>query len=313
MARLVRDLGRKSGKQIAFETAGESVELDRNIVEELADPLMHMIRNAVDHGIETSQERTAAGKAAKARVGLRAFHRSGQIVIEVSDDGRGLQRRRILEKARQNGLLGSQAVLSDSETLNLIFQPGFSTAEKVSDLSGRGVGMDVVRRQIQRLRGSVDIRSEEGLGTTFELRLPLTLAIIDGLVVRVGEERYIIPLASVREMLRPAPEMVSTVENRAEVVTIRDRLLPVVRLYSRFAIQPRSTNPAEAVLVVAEVDGMAFALMVDELIGKQEVVIKGLGPTFQHVAAIAGGAILGDGHIGLILDLKGVFTGRVGV
>lgn len=313
MARLVRDLGRKSGKPIAFETAGEDVELDRNIVEELADPVMHMIRNAADHGIESPEARTAAGKNPKGRIGLRAFHRSAQIVIEISDDGGGLRRERILAKAREKGLIEQQAVPNDADCLNLIFHPGFSTAEKVSDISGRGVGMDVVRKQIQRLRGGIDIHSVEGEGTTFSLRLPLTLAIIDGLIVAVGSERYVIPLASVKEMLRPTEGMVTTVEGRAEIVSIRDRLYPLVRLHARFGIQPRSTDPTEAVLVVAEADDVAFCLMVDDLIGKQEVVIKGLGPLFQHVAGVAGGAILGDGQVGLILDLNGIFGGRPGV
>lgn len=313
MARLVRDLSRKCGKQIGFECEGEEVELDRNIVEELADPLMHMVRNAVDHGIESVAERVAAGKNAAATVALRAFHRSGQIVIEVSDDGAGINKDRVLAKAVSKGLVGQGANLSDSECYNLIFAPGFSTAEVVSDVSGRGVGMDVVKKQIQKLRGSVDISSVRGEGTTFSLRLPLTLAIIDGLVVAVGSERYIIPLASVKELLRPAAGMVSTVENRAEIVAIRDRLLPVIRLYERFGLEPRSRNPEECVLVCADVDGACFCLMVDDLIGKQEVVIKSLGPVFSKVGGVAGGAILGDGKIGLILDLKCLFGEKADV
>ncbi len=310
MARLVRDLSRKFGKRIRFETQGDHVELDRNIVEELADPMMHMVRNAVDHGIESESERSAAGKSRESCIALRAFHRAGQIVIEVADDGRGIDRSRVLAKARSRGLIGANENLSDTETLNLIFQPGFSTVENVSDISGRGVGMDVVRKQIAKLRGHVEITSVLGEGTTFSLRLPLTLAIIDGLVVVVGEERFIIPLASVRELLRPKPEMLSTVENQAEMVCIRDQLLPMIRLHERFRITPRSTNPAECVLVVADADGTSFCLMVDEMAGKQEVVIKSLGRLFQHVAGVAGGAILGDGHVGLILDLKTLFGGR---
>lgn len=309
MARLVRDLSRKCGKQIVFQSCGEDVEVDRNIVEELADPLMHMVRNSVDHGIEPADVRTAAGKDPKGRISLRAFHRSGQIVIEVADDGRGLQRQRILAKATERGLIAPGASVSDTECLQLIFHPGFSTAEQVSNVSGRGVGMDVVRKQIQRLRGSVDIESVEGAGTTFSLQLPLTLATIDGLIVKVGEDRYIIPLASVREMLRPVQGMVTTVEGRAEIVSIRERLFPLVRLYQRFGVEPRSTDPCEAVLVVADIDGISFCLMVDELVGNQEVVIKGLGPAFRRVTGVAGGAILGDGTIGLILDMKSIFTG----
>ncbi|MBC7928371.1 MAG: chemotaxis protein CheA [Bryobacteraceae bacterium] len=310
MARLVRDLSRKFNKQILFETQGDDVELDRNIVEELGDPMMHMVRNAVDHGIETESERLEAGKPAAARISLRACHRAGQIVIEVADDGRGINRARVLDKARRKGVIAQTAVLSDTECLNLIFQPGFSTVDNVSDISGRGVGMDVVRKQISHLRGNIDIVSVQGVGTTFSLRLPLTLAIIDGLIVVVGDDKFIIPLASVRELLRPKPEMLSTIENQAELVCIRDQLLPMVRLHERFGITPRSTNPADCVLVVADSDGVSFCLMVDEMAGKQEVVIKSLGGVFKKVAGVAGGAILGDGHVGLILDLKGLFAGR---
>jgi two-component system chemotaxis sensor kinase CheA len=310
MVRLVRDLSKKFGKQIRVETSGEDVELDRNIVEELADPLMHMIRNAADHGIESPADRTAAGKDATAHVRLRAFHRSGNIVIEVSDDGRGINKKKVIERARKNGLIGANANLTDAECHNLIFQPGFSTAEKVSDVSGRGVGMDVVRKQIQKLRGSVDLNSVEGRGAKFSLRLPLTLAIIDGLVVATGSERYILPLASVKELFRPVAGQVSTIEGRAEVVSVRDRLVPVVRLYERFRIDPRTKDPMSAVFVMAETEGACFCIMVDDLIGKQEVVIKSLGSSLRNIAGIAGGAILGDGHVGLILDLQTLFAGN---
>jgi two-component system chemotaxis sensor kinase CheA len=231
-------------------------------------------------------------------------------VIDVSDDGRGIDSEKVLAKARAKGLISADAVLSESEIFNLIFHPGFSTAEKVSDVSGRGVGMDIVRKQIQKLRGSIDIESRKGAGTTFSLRLPLTLAIIDGLVVSVGSERFIIPLASVKEMLRPTAGMVTTVENRAEIVAIRERLLPLVRLYKRFGTQPRTEDPTQAVLIVADVDGISFCLMVDELVGKQEVVIKSLGPVFASASGVAGGAILGDGVVGLILDLKSIYGSR---
>ena len=270
MVRLVRDLSKKFGKQIRVETSGEDVELDRNIVEELADPLMHMIRNAVDHGIESPADRAASGKDATAQVRLRAFHRSGNIVIEVSDDGRGINKKKVIERARKNGLIAANANLSDAECHNLIFQPGFSTAEKVSDVSGRGVGMDVVRKQIQKLRGSVDLDSIEGVGATFSLRLPLTLAIIDGLVVSTGSERYILPLASVKELFRPVAGQVSTIEGRAEVVSVRDRLVPVVRLYERFRIEPNTKDPISSVFVMAETDGASFCIMVDDLIGNRK-------------------------------------------
>jgi two-component system chemotaxis sensor kinase CheA len=303
MARLVRDLSRQFGKQVEMETQGDEIELDRNIVEELADPLMHMVRNALDHGIETPGERQAAGKPPAARLLLKAHHRAGQVVIEITDDGRGLNRAKIIEKAVQKGLIASVDGLSDNEIYNLIFQPGFSTAAQVTNVSGRGVGMDVVRRHIEKLRGRIEIRSTVGAGATFLLKLPLTLAIIEGLVVGVGQERYIVPLFAIREMFRPTAETIWTVQQRAEMALVRGSLLPVVRLYRIFHVQPKSEDPLAGVLVVAEVEGQRFCVLVDELIGKQEVVIKTLGETFKNVTGVAGGAILGDGRVGLILDL----------
>ena len=310
MARLVRDLARKFGKEVQMETEGDEIELDRHIVEELADPLMHMVRNALDHGIEPAQERTACGKDPQARLLLRANHQAGQVVIEIADDGRGLDRDRIVSKALERGLITSGDGLSDSEVHGLIFEPGFSTAAQVTSVSGRGVGMDVVRRHIQKLRGRIEIRSVRGTGTTFVLKLPLTLAIIDGLVVGVGRERYVVPLFAVREMFRPGPETIWTVRGQAETALVRDRLLPVLRLYRQFRVRPRSEDPRKSVLVVAETDGRRFCLLVDELMGKQEVVIKSLGETFKAVTGIAGGAILGDGRVGLILDLDRLFQER---
>ena len=307
MARLVRDLNRKSGKQAELEIAGEQTELDRTIVEGLSDPLMHMVRNAADHGIETPAERSAAGKPAAARIRLAASHQAGHILIEVSDDGRGLIREKILRKARQNGLVEDGSELSEQEVFRLIFEPGFSTAEQVTDVSGRGVGMDVVKKQIQKLRGRIDIESEPGRGTRFLLRLPLTLAIIDGLVVGVGEERYIAPLFAVREMLRPSDDMISTVQGRSEMALVRGSLLPIIRLYQKFGSRPRSERPEESLLIVSESAGKPYCLMVDELFGKQEIVIKSLGESFGDVGGVAGCAILGDGRVGLILDMDGLF------
>ncbi len=311
MSRLVRGLARKTGKQAEMEAIGGDTELDRNVVEELADPLMHMVRNATDHGLETPDERRAAGKDPTGRIRLRASHQAGHIVIEIADDGRGLNREKILEKAKRMGLADAAASLSDSEVFSFIFHPGFSTAEKVTDVSGRGVGMDVVTKQIQKLRGRIDIESVPGKGSSFFLRLPLTLAIIDGLVVGVGGERYVVPIFSVREMLRPTAEMVFTVENRQEMAMVRNSLLPVVRLYRRFGVAPRSELATESLLIVAEAAGKSFCLMVDELIGKQEVVIKSLGETLKDIPGVAGGAILGDGRVGLILDIEGIFRARV--
>ena len=308
MVRLGRDLARKFGKPLQVETAGEETELDRNIVQELADPLMHMVRNAVDHGIEDPAARQAAGKPAVARIGLRAWHQAGYIVIEVSDDGRGLDKDKILAKARSRGIQAGH--LTENEIFHLIFEPGFSTAAQVTDVSGRGVGMDVVRKHIQKLRGRTEIRSAAGQGTTFTLKLPLTLAMIEGLVVVVGRDRYILPMFAVREMFRPVPGAVSTVQNRGEMVLVRGRLLPILRLYRRFGVAPRSEDPCESLLIVAESEGKCFCLMVDELIGKQEVVIKGLGETFRNTPGVAGGAILGDGRVGLILDMDGLYKDR---
>jgi two-component system, chemotaxis family, sensor kinase CheA len=312
MARLVRDLSRQFGKPVTMETAGDEIELDRTIVEELADPLMHMVRNSMDHGFELPKAREAVGKPLAGRLLLKAQHVAGQVVIELSDDGRGLNREKILAKAVEKGLISGEANLSDNEISELIFKPGFSTAAQVTDVSGRGVGMDVVRRHIEKLRGRIEVRSVTGQGTTFLLKLPLTLAIIDGLVVGVGAERYIVPLFSIREIFRPKADTIWTVQERAEMALVRGSLVPVLRLYRKFGVAPRSEDPSEGVLVLAEVESQRFCLLVDELIGKQEVVIKSLGETFAGTSGIAGGAILGDGRVGLILDLDRLFRDKTG-
>jgi two-component system, chemotaxis family, sensor kinase CheA len=309
MVRLARDLSRKAGKQTEVEIVGEETELDRTIVEELADPLVHMVRNSLDHGLEPPEERRAQGKPATGRLTLRASHQAGHILIEVADDGRGIDRKRVLAKALERGLIADGSQLSDTEVFNLIFEPGFSTAERVTDISGRGVGMDVVRKQIQKLRGRIEIQSRPGRGTTFLLKLPLTLAIIDGLVISVGRERYIVPLFGVRETFRPSPEMISTVLGRGEIALVRGALLPVVRLYQRFGVEPRTRDPAQALIIVAESGNRVYCLMVDDFIGKQEVVIRSLGETLKNIPGVAGGAILGDGRVGLVLDLDGVAEG----
>jgi two-component system chemotaxis sensor kinase CheA len=311
MPRLVRDLARKAGKQVELETAGEDTELDRTIVEALSDPFIHMIRNSLDHGVELPDERRAAGKDPVGHVRLKACHQAGHIMIEVSDDGRGIDRKKVLSKARQRGLVPDGAHLGDAEILNLIFEPGFSTADKITDVSGRGVGMDVVRKQLLKLRGRVEIQSELGVGTTFLLKLPLTLAIIDGLVVGVGQERYVVPLFAIREMFRPTTDMISTAGcTEGEMVLIRGRLLPFIRLYQRFQVKAKTEDPCQSVFLVAENGGKVFCLMVDEFAGKQEVVIKSLGETMKHIPGVAGGTILGDGRVALVLDLDGIF-GRV--
>jgi len=306
-ARLIRDLSRKTGKQAELVTRGDEIELDKTIAEELADPLMHMVRNSIDHGVETPGERRALGKNAQARITLAACHQAGQITVEVADDGRGLNKEKILVKARQRGLIEDGGHLSETDIFRLIMEPGFSTADAVTDISGRGVGMDVVRKQVEKLRGRIEIHSRAGEGTTFLMKLPLTLAIIDGLVVTVGRHRYIVPLFAVREMFRPASDSIFTVQDRQEMALVRGRLLPVVRLYKRFGIVPRAKDPCQALLIVAETGGQPFCLMVDELAGKQEVVLKSLGEGIGEVRGIAGGAILGDGRVGLILDMAGVW------
>lgn len=312
MARLVRDLSRQFGKSVEMETEGDEIELDRTIVEELADPLMHMVRNSLDHGIEPADQRQALGKPGIARLLLKAHHQAGQVVIEITDDGRGLNREKIVAKAIEKGLITSAEQLPEKEVYDLIFAPGFSTAAQVTNVSGRGVGMDVVRRGIEKLRGRIEIQTLAGEGTTFVLKLPLTLAIIDGLVVGVGKERYIVPLFAVREMFRPKDDTIWTVQQRGEMALVRGTLLPVLRLYRKFGVEPRSENPLESVVVVAEAGSQRFCLVVDELIGKQEVVIKSLGETFKDTTGVAGGAILGDGRVGLILDLDRLFKDKTG-
>jgi len=302
MTRLVRDISRKSKKMAELVTIGDEVELDRTIVEELADPMMHMIRNAVDHGLEIPQERLKAGKPEQGIVRLQAMHDAGDIVIELADDGRGLDGERILAKAKRLGLVGENEQPDEESIFKLIFEPGFSTAENVTDLSGRGVGMDVVKKQIQKLRGRVSIRSVRGVGTTFVLRLPLTLAIIDGLVVGVRAQRYILPMFAVREMFSPRPDTFVTLENRMEAAMFRDQLLPVIRL-SRF-FEGQQEDREGGVLIVAEGRDQLYCVAVDQLIGKQEVVIKSLGKTYRDVPAISGGAILGDGRVGLVIDVN---------
>ncbi|HWE49121.1 MAG TPA: chemotaxis protein CheA [Bryobacteraceae bacterium] len=302
MARLVRDLSRKSRKNVELVTVGDEVELDRSIVDELADPMIHMIRNAVDHGLETPEERLKAGKPERGIVHIKAMHEAGDIVIELSDDGRGLNAAKILAKARRQGLVGEAEQRDDESVFPLIFEPGFSTADVVTDISGRGVGMDVVRKKIQKLRGRVTIRSVAGQGCTFVIRLPLTLAIIDGLVIRVGSQRYILPMFAVREMFSPKPDTFVTLENRVEAAMFREKLLPVIRL-SRLMDGNRE-DEAGGVLIVAEGRDQLYCIAVDQLIGKQEVVVKSLGKTYRDVRAISGGAILGDGRVGLVIDLN---------
>jgi len=304
MNRLVRDLALKAGKQVELTFDGEETELDRNIIEELDAPLVHMLRNAVDHGIERPAVRLEAGKTACGTVHLRAFHQGGNIVIEIQDNGAGLNKERIRTKGVEAGLIQPDEILADKDIFNLIFAPGFSTAEKITEISGRGVGMDVVRRNIGNLRGKIEIESPPGQGTTFSLHLPLTLAIIDGLLISVGGQRFILPTLSVRESFRPSAAMLSTVCGRGEMVNVRGRLCPLLRLHEYFGLEAKTTDPTQAIVVVLESNHEDRCVLVDQLLGKQEVVIKSLGAMFKQVPAVAGAAILGDGRVGLILDVN---------
>jgi len=306
MSRLARDLSRKANKPVDFVTIGEETELDRTVVDKIADPLIHMVRNSVDHGIEPSEDRVKAGKSATGRVELRAFHQAGNIVIEIQDDGKGLDKDRILAKAVANGVVEAGQDLPDEEVFKLVFHPGLSTAEKITSVSGRGVGMDVVKKNIEALRGKIEISSTPGVGTTFTIRLPLTLAVIDGQVVCIGKHRYIIPINSIVRSLRPTRQQLSSVQNRGEMILERGELMPLVRLHALFGVVPTTEDPTEALVVVVEEDGKRCCLLVDDLLAQQQVVIKSLGEALGLVQGVSGGAIMGDGKVSLILDIPGL-------
>ncbi|MHC4267060.1 MAG: chemotaxis protein CheA [Planctomycetota bacterium] len=312
MSRLVRDVAQRSGKKVKFTVSGEDTELDKNVIEEIADPLVHILRNSVDHGVESEEDRISNGKPKEGSVKLSAFHRGGSIVIEIQDDGKGLQKDRILKKAIDKGLINNQSSITGNQIYNLIFTPGLSTADKVTNISGRGVGMDVVKKNIEKLRGKVDVTSKEGEGSTFTIKLPLTLAIIDGIVVNVGDTKYIIPTVSIEESLQPKREEISTVKNQGEVVNIRGNLLSLVRLHDLYNIKTTKTNPWESIVVVVEGAEGKYGVLVDELLDQQQVVIKSLGDRFKNVKGISGSAILGDGKVGLILDVSGVKEAFIG-
>ncbi len=302
LQRLVRDLARKSGKQVRLFTDGEETEIDRTMVDVLGDPLVHMIRNAVDHGIEPVAERAGSGKEPAGTLWLRAYHAGGNVVVELEDDGRGMDRDRIVAKAIERGLIRSGDGLTDSEVWKLVFEPGFSTAESVTDVSGRGVGMDVVRRNIESLRGRIEMESTYGEGTRVTLRLPLTLAITEGMLVRVGPERYILPTLSIERNVRPIPEMLSTVSGRGEMLLLRNELLPILRLHELFGVDGARERIEDGLLVVIGAAERRCAVLVDELLGQHQVVVKSLGDGLGKVVGMTGGAVLGDGTVGLILD-----------
>lgn len=301
--RMVRDLAGKLGKKVDFLTHGAATELDKGLIERIVDPLTHLVRNSIDHGIEMPEIRSAAGKSETGKLLLSAGHQGGNIVIEVSDDGAGLNREKILAKAQQQGLVIPE-YMTDDDAWQLIFAPGFSTAEIVTDVSGRGVGMDVVKRNITNMGGSVEIRSAKGFGTAITISLPLTLAILDGMSVRVGEEIYILPLSFVVESLQPAHSDIKEISGQGRVVKVRGEYLPLIPLYQMFSIEPSFTDPALGIVVILESDGKKAGLFVDDLVGQQQIVVKNLESNYRKVVGISGATILGDGGVSLILDVS---------
>ena len=304
MVRLVRDLAQKVNKKVSLKIIGEETEVDKTIIEQISDPLVHLIRNAVDHGIESPEERVALGKPEAGRITIEAKHSAGEVWIVIEDDGKGLDREKILRRGIERGLIKSQdGELKDEEVWRLIFEPGFSTAEKISSISGRGVGMDVVKRNIEKLRGKVDVRSRPGAGTMFAVRIPLTLAIIEGMVVKVGHNRYTIPINSIKESLQPDSSQITRTPDNLEIVSIRGELLPVIRLHELYRVQSDCRSLTDGILIVVENDEKKCCLFVDEVVGQQQIVIKGLSSYLGHVRSVSGCAILGDGDISMILDI----------
>jgi two-component system chemotaxis sensor kinase CheA len=306
--RMIRDLGQRLGKKMELKMSGDQTELDKTVLEKIGDPLVHLVRNAVDHGIEMPDRRRAAGKGEQGTISLHAYHKGGNVIVEVSDDGAGLQRDRILAKARERGLVGADEELSDEKILNLIFAPGFSTADVVSDVSGRGVGMDVVRRNINEIGGHVQLYSTPGQGSTVRIRLPLTLAILDGQLARVGKEIYVVPIVSIVETIQIKRDQISSLAQKAELFRLRDEYIPIVRLYELFGVQADNTDLLNGLLMIVEADGKRVGLFVDELMSQQQVVIKSLETNFRQVTALAGATMLGDGRVALILDIPGVIV-----
>ena len=299
--RLVHDLAGKLNKQVVLKTIGENTELDKGLIEKISDPLNHLVRNSLDHGIELPEVRVAAGKDARGSITLKAFHQGGNIVVEVADDGGGLNRGKILNKARERGL-PVRDDMPDQEVWALIMEPGFSTAEVVTDLSGRGVGMDVVKRNITELGGRIELDSAEGYGTRITIRLPLTLAILDGLSVAVGKETYIIPLNAIVESLSGSATAIKSVTGEKRLLQVRGEYLPVIALHKLFGVETKITDPEQGILVLLEADGKKIALFVDELVSQHQVVLKSLESNYRKVPYVSGATIMGDGRVALILD-----------
>ena len=313
--RMVRDLSQKLEKDIELVMSGENTEIDKTLIEKISDPLVHLVRNSVDHGIELPQDRIAAGKPATGTVNLNAFHKGGNIVIEVKDDGKGLDPEKLFNKAVEKGVVSADVKLTNEQIYNLIFEPGFSTAEQLSDVSGRGVGMDVVRRNINSLGGSVDISSELGVGSTMTVRLPLTLAILDGQSVAVGDQVYIVPLASIVESIQVNSSMVNKMAGQGETFILRGEYISIVRLGDIFDVDSTAKKLEEGLLVVVESEGRLVGIFVDDLLGQQQVVIKSLEANYQKVEGVSGATILGDGSVALILDIPSLvkMSGNSGV
>lgn len=304
--RLVRDLGNQLSKKVNLVTLGENTELDKTVMEKIGDPLVHLVRNSLDHGLETTEQRIANGKSEEGTITLNAFHQGGNIVIEVADDGAGLNEQRILDKAKQKGLVPESQVLTPEEIHQLIFLPGFSTADVVSDISGRGVGMDVVRRNISALNGTIEVRSQRGIGSTFIIRLPLTLAILDGQLVKVCDETYIFPLVSIVESIQVNRRSLSHITGSQYVMQLRDEYIPILRLDGIFGLRKDEPEPEELMLVVVEGDNEKIGVVVDDLMGQQQVVIKSLEQNYEKVLGVSGATILGDGTVALIIDISGL-------
>ncbi len=304
--RMVHDLSSKLGKQVELKLSGEQTELDKTVMEKIGDPMVHLVRNALDHGVEMPDVRKAKGKPPVGQVKLNAYHMGGNIVIEITDDGAGLDKEKIMRKAREKGVIQAGEELSEEQIHDLIFHPGFSTADQVSDVSGRGVGMDVVKKNIKSLGGSVEIRSELGVGSTFIIRLPLTLAILDGQLIRVKEQTYIVPLVSIIESIQVTCDQVNNVAATGDVFKLRDEYIPIVKLYQLFGMREDYMRLEEGLLVVVEGEGKKVGLFVDDLLGQQQVVIKSLESNFKRVEGVSGATILGDGTVALILDISGI-------
>jgi two-component system chemotaxis sensor kinase CheA len=304
--RVVRDLSFELGKKIEIKMSGTDTELDKNVIEQIGDPLKHMIRNSIDHGIESPEERRRLGKPAEGTIWLKAFQREGNIFIEISDDGKGIDKDKVLAKAIDKSMAEPGRTYPDKEIFEMLFAPGLSTSEKVSEISGRGVGMDVVRKNIEDLHGSIEIISEKGKGSTFRVKLPLTLAIIDGMMVRVGNEVLTIPLSVIDKSVRPSKAEIKTVEGKGELVDIRGNYLPLVRIYELFDIPSEKTDPTDALVVVLQSTEGRFGVLVDDVLGQTQAVIKSIDKNFRKIEGTSGATILGNGKVSLILDVHGI-------